>query len=112
MAKVLDAATGKEVASIKIGKGPDAVLCDSDRQLVFIPCGIDGVLEVISVADPTKIAVVQSLPTQVGTRTGTIDPATGRLYLMASKPDLAAAVPPGGFVPRLAGSFEVMVVAR
>jgi DNA-binding beta-propeller fold protein YncE len=112
MAKVLEAATGKEVASIKIGKGPDAVLYDAMRQLVFIPCGIDGVLEVISVADPAKIAVVQHLPTQAGSRTGTIDPATGRLYLMASKPDPAAVPPPGGGgVPRLAGSFEVLVVA-
>jgi DNA-binding beta-propeller fold protein YncE len=111
MAKVLEAATGKEVASIKIGKGPDAVIYDGTRQLVFIPCGIDGVLEVISVADPTKIAVVQHLPTQQGSRTGTIDPATGRLYLMASKPDLAAVTPPGGFPQRLAGSFEVLVVA-
>jgi DNA-binding beta-propeller fold protein YncE len=111
MAKVLEAATGKEIASVKIGKGPDAVLYDAVRQLVFIPCGIDGVLEVISVADPAKIAVVQHLPTQAGSRTGTIDPATGRLYLMASKPDPAAVPPPGGGgVPRLPGSFEVLVV--
>ncbi len=111
MAKVIEAATGKEIASLKIGKGPDAVIYDASRQLVFIPCGIDGVLEVISVADPAKISVVQHLPTQAGTRTGTIDPATGRLYMMASKPDLAAPVPPSGFIPRLAGSFEVLVVA-
>jgi DNA-binding beta-propeller fold protein YncE len=111
MAKFLDAATGKEVASIKIGKGPDAVIYDAKRQLVFIPCGIDGVLEVISVADPAKIAVVQHLPTQQGSRTGTIDPETGRLYLMASKADPAGAPPGGGPIPRLAGSFEVLVIS-
>ena len=41
-----------------------------------------------------------------------VDPGTGRLYLMASKADPAAAPPPGGGgAPRLAGSFEVLVVA-
>jgi hypothetical protein len=41
-----------------------------------------------------------------------LDPASGRLYLMASKPDPAAVPPPGGGgAPRLAGSFEVLVVS-
>jgi DNA-binding beta-propeller fold protein YncE len=111
MAKFVDAATGKEVASIKIAKGPDAVIYDAARKNVLIPCGIDGILEVISVADPTKIASVQHLPTQQGSRTGTIDPSTGKLYLMASKPDPNAKPAPGAPVPRLAGSFEVLVIS-
>ena len=111
MAKFLDAATGKEIASIKIAKGPDAVIYDAARQLVLIPCGIDGILEIISVADRDKIAPVQHLATQQGSRTGTIDPATGRVYLMASKPDPNAKPAPGAPVPRLAGSFEVLVIA-
>ncbi len=69
-------------------------------------------LEVISLADPAHIAVVQHVQTQAGSRTGMLDPASGRLYLMASKPDPAAVPPPGGGgAPRLAGSFEVLVVA-
>jgi hypothetical protein len=111
MAKFLDAATGKEIASIKIAKGPDAVIYDATRQLVLIPCGIDGILEIISVADRDKIASVQHLATQQGSRTGTIDPATGRVYLMASKPDPKGAPAPGAPVPRLAGSFEVLVIS-
>ena len=111
MAKFLDAATGKEVASIPIARGPDAVIYDATRQLVLIPCGIDGILEIISVADPTKIASVQHLATEQGSRTGTIDPATGRVYLMASKPDPKGPPAPGAPVPRLAGSFEVLVIS-
>ena len=107
--KVVEAATGKEVASLPIGRGPDAVIYDPRRKLAFIPCGGDGVLEVISLADPAHIAVVQHVQTQAGSRTGTVDPATGRLYLMASKPDPAA--PPGRGARRLAGSWEVLVVA-
>lgn len=110
MAKVLQADTGKEIASLPIGRGPDAVIYDPVRQLAFIPCGGDGVLEVISVSDSAHVELVQQVPTQIGTRTGTVDPRTGRLYLMASKHD--PSVPPGGLHggPQLAGSFEVLVV--
>ena len=112
VAKVIQSDTGKEVASLPIGRGPDAVIYDAARKLAFITCGGDGVMEVISLADPTRISVVQHLATQAGSRTGMVDPGTGRLYLMASKPDPAAVPPPGGGgAPRLAGSFEVLVIA-
>ena len=110
VAKIVQASTGKEIASVAIGHGPDAVIYDPVRKLAFIPCGREGVLEVISLSDLANIAVVQHVQTQQGSRTGTVDPATGRLYLMASKPDLSATVPTGGRVPRLAGSWEVLVV--
>ena len=109
LAKVVRADNGMEVASLPIGRGPDAVIYDVRRKLAFIPCGGDGVLEVISLADPAHAAVVQRVPTQAGSRTGTLDPETGRLYLMASKPDPSA--PAGRGAPRLAGSWEVLVVA-
>jgi DNA-binding beta-propeller fold protein YncE len=111
LAKVVQADTGKEVASLPIGRGPDAVIYDPSRKLAFIPCGRDGVMDVISLADPAHIAVVQRIQTQAGSRTGTVDPGTGRLYLMASKPDPNAVPPPGGRgVPRLAGSWEVLII--
>lgn len=111
MAKVIDAGTGREVASLPIARGPDAVIYDSARRLAFIPCGGDGVLEVISLADPAHIAVVQHLPTLAGSRTGTIDPRSGRLYLMASQPDPSGAPGPGGRgIARVPGTYEVLVV--
>jgi DNA-binding beta-propeller fold protein YncE len=110
VAKVIQADSGEEVASLSIGLGPDAVIYDSMRKLAFIPCGRDGVLDVISLADPRHIAVVQHVQTQIGSRTGTVNPATGRLYLMASRPDPNAVVAPAGRVPRLASSWEVLVV--
>jgi DNA-binding beta-propeller fold protein YncE len=109
LAKVVQADSGKVIASLPIGRGPDAVIYDPVRKLAFIPCGGDGVLEVISLADLAHIAVVQRVPTQAGSRTGTLDPGTGRLYLMASKPDPKA--PAGRGAPRLSGSWEVLVVA-
>jgi DNA-binding beta-propeller fold protein YncE len=111
VAKIVQAETGKEVASVPIGAGPDAAIYDPVRKLAFIPCGRDGVLDVIAMADPAHAALVQRVKTEAGSRTGTLDPGTGRLYLMASKPDTSAPPTPDGRVPRLAGSWEVLVVA-
>ncbi len=108
VAKILQADTGTEVASLPIGAGPDAAIYDQRQKLAFVPCGGDGVLNVISLADPGHPASVQTVQTQAGSRTGTLDPNTGRIYLMASKPDPAA--PGGRGARRLAGSWEVIVV--
>ena len=112
MAKVLQADTGKEIASIPIARGPDAVIYDPVRQLAFIPCGGDGVLEIISVADPAHVVSVGHIQTEPGSRTGTLDPQSGRLYLMASKPDPAGAPGPGGRgIARVPGTYEVLVIS-
>lgn len=112
MAKVLQADTGKEIASLPIARGPDAVIYDPVRRLAFIPCGGDGVLEIISVADPAHVASVGHLQTAPGSRTGTLDPQSGRLYLMASKPDPAGMPGPGGRgIARVPGTYEVLVIS-
>lgn len=111
VAKVVSAVDGKEVASIPIGKGPDAVIYDDQRQLAFIPCGRDGVMEVISVADPAKVALVQHAQTQATARTGALDPQSGRIYLMSSLIDTAAGLGPAGRPIPKSGSFTMLVVA-
>jgi len=112
MAKVLHADTGAEIASLAIGHGPDAVIYDPVRKLAFIPCGDDGALDIVSISTNAN-KVVQRLPTQEGTRTGTIDPETGRVYLMASKPSPAmAGKSDEEDGARLKGSFEILVVGQ
>ena len=96
VAKVVSAVDGKEVASLPIGKGPDSVLYDPQREFAFIPCGRDGVLEVISVADPAHVTVVQHLATQVLARTGAVDPQSGRIYLMTAMTDPSKPLGGGG----------------
>jgi DNA-binding beta-propeller fold protein YncE len=108
VAKVINAETGAEVASIPIAVGADAVMYDAKRNVVLIPCRA-GELEVISVADPAHISVVQRVPTQEGSRTGTFDPDTGRVYAMAAK--FGPPATPGGRPQALPGTFEVLVVA-
>ena len=108
-AHVVRAATGVEVASLPTAKGADAVIYDAARKLAFIPCRT-GTLEILSFADPAQITVVQHLPTQVGTRTGTLDPATGRIYSMAAKFDAPPATA-GGRAQALQSTYEVLVIA-
>jgi DNA-binding beta-propeller fold protein YncE len=107
-AKVVRADTGAEVASLPTAKGADAVIYDEARKLAFIPCRA-GTLEILSLADPAHISIVQHLPTQVGTRTGTLDPATGRIYSMAAKFNPPAVA--GGRPQALQASYEVLVIA-
>ena len=107
VAKVVNAATGEEVASLPIGKGPDAVIYDADRHLAFIPCGRDGVLEVIAVRGPKDVAIVQTLKTQPGARTGAVDPKTGKIYL----PTAAYTLSPTGRPTPTPGTFAILVVS-
>lgn len=110
VAKVLTI-EGKEVASIPIGKGPDSVMYDSVHDVAFIPCGTDGVLEIISVADPTKVTKTQTLKTQVLARTGAVD-ATGRLYMMTAQPDPSKPLGGGGRPTPKDGTFEMLVISQ
>jgi len=107
VAKVIRASDGADLATLPIGLGPDAVIYDADRKLAFIPCGRDGVLEVIAVRGPGDVAVVQTVVTQVGARTGALDPKTGRLYLPTAKYVLQ----PGARPAPQPGAFEILVVA-
>src|SRR5262249_4771168 len=109
VAKVVAADSGQEVASIPIGKGPDAVIYDAVRKGAFIPCVSYGALEIISVADPGKVTKLQTLQTQILARTGAID-ASGRLYLMAAEPDPTKPPGGGGRPTPKTGTFEMLVI--
>lgn len=77
--KIVAAASGSEVASLAVGAGADAVILDAVRRKVFVPSGHSKTLSIIALtAHP---AIVQTLPTPLGTRTGAVDSTTGRVYL-------------------------------
>jgi DNA-binding beta-propeller fold protein YncE len=79
IARLTNALTGAEVASLPLGKHPDSAFYDEDRQVGYVPCG-DGTLTVISFKnDLARVAEVAV--TQAGARTGAVDPATGLVYL-------------------------------
>ena len=109
VALVIDAQSGKTLATLPIGADPDAVLVDVARGLAFIPCGGTGTLVVISIADPDRIATVAVIATQRGAKTGAIDPRDGRIYLpVATLGPVAPGAKRGAPVP---GTYTVLVLA-
>ena len=107
-AAIVDVASRKLIGLVDIGLGPDAVILDAQRRLAFIPCGRDGVLEILSLDAPGGVAKVGRVQTEVGARTGALDPATGVIYLPTAKfgPPPAA----GGRPAMTPGTAHVVVV--
>jgi len=75
MMAVVDADTGKVVATPPICNGIDATAFDSATGLVFNSCG-DGTLSVIHEDSPDKYSVVENAATQAGARTMALDTAS------------------------------------
>ncbi|HLI65267.1 MAG TPA: hypothetical protein VKU90_02790 [Caulobacteraceae bacterium] len=109
-AKILKASTGQELASFKIGGFPDAVIYDPVRKLALIPTALDGMLNVIALSGKDNNALVGEAPTQVGARTGAVDPKTGRVYLPTAEYILP--VPAGQRPTTKPGTFQILVLAR
>jgi hypothetical protein len=109
VAKILSAADGHEVASLAIGEGADAVIYDERRALALIPCGRSGTLAVIALGGAHANTVIDTVPTQIGARTGALDPKTGRLWLPTAQ---YAAPTPGQRPTTKPGTFEVLVLDR
>jgi DNA-binding beta-propeller fold protein YncE len=78
---ILDAASGKIIATLKVGGFPDAVIYDPRRKRALVPSALTGTLSVIALSGPADNAIIDTIPTQLGARTGTVDPKTGRIYL-------------------------------
>jgi DNA-binding beta-propeller fold protein YncE len=77
---VVDADSGKVVATPPIGDGPDATAFDPGLKLVFSSNG-RGSLTVVKESDPNSFSVVQTLQTALGARTMALDTKTHKVYL-------------------------------
>jgi YVTN family beta-propeller protein len=80
---VVDADSGKIVASPTIGEGCDATGFDSDRGLAFASAG-DGTITVIREDGPDKFSVAQTVTTQKGARTMAVDARTHQLFTVTA----------------------------
>ena len=111
---VVNASTGKVVATPSIGNGPDAARFDPKYQLAFSSNG-EGTLSVVHENSPDSYSVIRTLPTKRGARTMALDESTGKIYLSTAEfgPRPAATAqnprPRPSIVP---GSFEIIVVSR
>ena len=110
---VTDADTGKHVADVPIGAGPDGAAYDASRGLVFSPNGKVGTLTIIHEDDADHYRVVATVPTQKSARTMVLDEATHRVYLPAAEFDpLPANAPPHTRPPMKPDTFTVLEVGE
>jgi YVTN family beta-propeller protein len=112
---VTDASSGKHIAEVAIGKGPDAAAFDAGRGLIFSSNGQDGTLTVIHEDDPDHYTLVGNVVTQKSARTMALDSVSHRLYLVAAQ--FGATPAPTADLPHprpsvVDGSFKVLVIGN
>jgi DNA-binding beta-propeller fold protein YncE len=78
---VLDANTGKVVATIENGTRVDALGWDPGKKLIYIPNGGEGNVTVVHQDAADKYTVLATVPTFAGAKTITVDPKTHNVYL-------------------------------
>ena len=110
VAKFVVAKSGKLIASRRIGRGADAVVIDSQRHRAFVPGGNDGILSIFDISNPRHIVLLQTLPTERGTRLGAVDAHTGLLYLPSAT--LGPPIAPLPWPSVVSGTFHVLVVGN
>ena len=109
---VVNTDTGNIVATLPIGKGTDGAAFDPKRRRILSSNG-DGTLSVIQERSANRFRVLDTVRTTPGARTMTIDPATGRLFLVAgdvaksSLPKRPGGPPQFAYVP---GSAQLLIL--
>ena len=92
---VLDAKTGKVVATIANGDGVDALGWDAAQKLIYIPAGRDSNVTVVRQDSPDKYTVVATVSTMRGAKTISVDAQKHIAYLF--QPEYGP--PPAGTPP-------------
>ncbi len=108
---VVDASTGKVVASIKNGTRVDALGWDSAQKLIFIPNGGEGNVTVVHQDSPDKYTVVATVTTVPGAKTICVDPTTHNAYLFQPERGPAPAPAAGAPAPTGRGRAQGPIVA-
>jgi DNA-binding beta-propeller fold protein YncE len=109
---VVDIPTFKVIATPKIGSGPDAAGFDPALGLAFSSNG-DGTLSIIKQVNG-KWDTVDTVTTERGARTMTLDEKTHKVFLLAAEYGPAPDAKDGkkGRAPVLPDSFHVLVVGK
>lgn len=94
---VLDAATGKIVATIANGDGVDALGWDPVEKLIYIPCGRDSSVTIVHQESADKYTVVATAHTMPGAKTIAVDPVKHVAYLF--QPQFGPPPPPAPDAP-------------
>jgi WD40 repeat protein len=115
MMAVVDADSGKVLATPAIGEGVDATTFDPETGLAFASCGGDGVLTVVKEDAPDKFSVAENVTTQKGARTLALDAKTHNVFVVTAQFGARPAATADNPHPRPAivpDSFVVLVVGK
>ena len=114
MMAVVDADSGKVLATPAIGDGVDATTFDAETGLAFASCGADGVLTVVKEESPGKFTA-ENVSTQKGARTLALDAKTHNVFVVTAQFGPRPAATADNPHPRpaiLPDSFVVLVVGK
>jgi DNA-binding beta-propeller fold protein YncE len=114
MMAVVDADSGKVIATPAIGDGVDANGFDEATGLAFASCG-EGVLTVVREESPSKFSVAENVKTQEGARTLALDEKTHQVFVVTANFGPPPAPTPENPHPRhtiLPDSFVVLAVGK
>jgi DNA-binding beta-propeller fold protein YncE len=109
---VVDADSGRAVATVPIGQGVDAAAFDPATSLAFASNG-EGTLTVVEQEGPDSYRVVENAATQRSARTMALDEKTHRVFLAAAEfgaPPPATPDQPRPRPPVVPGSFTILVL--
>jgi DNA-binding beta-propeller fold protein YncE len=112
---VMDADSGKLIASLPIGEGVDATAFDPGTGYAFASNGQSATLTVVHEDSPSNFTVVEDIATRRGARTMSLDRETHQIFLVTADfgpPPAATADNPHPRPAILPGSFVVLVYAR
>jgi DNA-binding beta-propeller fold protein YncE len=115
MMAVVDIPSFKVVATPAIGAGPDAAAYDPGLGLAFSSNG-DGTLTIVKLVNG-RYEPVETVQTERGARTMTVDDKTHKVYLLAAEYGPMPEAPKegqkkGGRAPVIPDSFHVLVVGK
>ena len=112
MMAVVDADSGKVLATPAIGQGVDATAFDPGAQLAFSSNG-DGTLTVVHELSPGEFIPFANVPTQRGARTMALDEKTHGIFLVTAEFGPPPAPTPEHPHPRpqaIPGTFTLLIV--
>ncbi|MGH9475200.1 MAG: YncE family protein [Terriglobales bacterium] len=112
MLAVVNADTGKVVATLPVAPGVDATRFDPGTKLVFSPGGEGGAITVIHEDSPDHYTVLGNLPTARGARTMELDPKTHTIFTVTAQFEPAAPGQPRYRRRMVPGSFELLIFAK
>ena len=109
MMAVVDADSGKVIATPPIGQGVDANHFDPETNYAFASNG-DGTLTVVHEDSPNKFSVVENVPTKRSARTMALDKKTHNIFLSAA--DFEPPAPGERRGKMKPDSFVILVVGK